>query len=142
MSQRLGRVINALNQAIDKLGPDQSFQVIFFDDVPRHPPKFSDMIEATKEKKKTIVEWIKGINASGGTEPLDAVKIAIDFRPARIVILSDGEFNPQYVETIAQYNSGNPKERIRIDCIGLDEVVESLQQIAKQNGPGIYYQAR
>ncbi len=76
------------------------------------------------------------MSASGGTEPLAAVMHAIALEPERIVILSDGEFDPSYVTQITEANSMDPKDRIRIDCIGLDEVVESLQQIAKQNGPG------
>jgi len=143
MSEGLGRVIKALNEAIDKLGGDQEFQLIFFDDSPRQNPNFSGLLKATKRNKDAMAKWIKdAVSANGSTEPLAAVRIAIDLKPKRIVILSDGEFNPQYVETITQYNSPNPKERIRIDCIGLNEVVESLRQIAKQNGPGIYFQAR
>ena len=143
MSDRLGRVIKALNQAIEKLHPDQSFQLIFFDDVPRLNPNTSGLLKATKRHKEAMAEWIKNyVSASGGTYPLDAVKMAIDLKPDRVVILSDGEFNPDNVESITHYNSTNRQKGIRIDCIGLDEVVESLQQIAKQNGPGIYYQAR
>ncbi len=143
MSQSFRRVIAALYQSIDRLSKDQAFQVIFFDDVPRQNPSFSSLVKATEKNKDAMKRWIDShIMADGGTEPLAAVRLAIELRPNRIIILSDGEFNPEYVEEITKYNSSSPKPCIRIDCIGLNEVVESLQQIARKNGPGIYYQAR
>lgn len=143
MSQNFGRVIKALYQSLDRLSKDKSFQVIFFDDAPRQNPNFSGLVNATEKNKDAMKKWIEGhLRADGGTEPLDAVKLAIELCPQRIIILSDGEFNPEYVEKITQYNLSKPKDPIRIDCIGLNEVVESLQQIAQRNGPGIYYQAR
>lgn len=143
MSQNFGRVIKALYQALESLSKDQSFQVIFFDDAPRQNPNFGGLVKATEKNKDAMKKWIEDhLRADGGTEPLAAVRLAIELRPKRIIILSDGEFNPEYVEAITQYNSRKSKGLIRIDCIGLNEVVESLQQIARQNGPGIYYQAR
>ena len=143
MADRLARVISALDQAIEKLDPKQSFQLIFFDDVAHSHPQFTGLIRATKQNKEKMAAWVKSfVSPSGGTEPLEAALQAIAMKPDRIVILSDGEFNPAYVDSITQANSAGTKKPIRIDCIGLDEVVESLRQIAKQNGPGIYYQAR
>ncbi|MDX1928722.1 MAG: VWA domain-containing protein [Pirellulaceae bacterium] len=143
MSQNFGRVINALNQAIDGLSEDQSFQLIFFDDAPRQNPNSRGLVKATKRNKDAMKKWVENhVTADGSTEPLAAVSLAIDLSPQRIIILSDGEFHPQYVEAITQYNYSTSQGHIRIDCIGLNEVVESLQQIARRNGPGIYYQAR
>lgn len=143
MSESFGRVIKALNQSLDRLKEDQSFQLIFFDDAPRQNPSFSGLIKATKKNKQAMMKWVENhISADGGTEPLSAVSLAIDLMPKRIIILSDGEFNLEYVEIITQYNSRKSTDQIRIDCVGLNEVVESLQQIARRNGPGIYYQAR
>jgi len=143
MSGRLERVLTALREAIEKLNSKQSFQLLFFDSVPYQHPKLPGLVKATKQNKAEIFAWTNSlVTASGGTDPLAAILRAIELKPDRIVVLSDGEFNPSYVEAIASANSGKPNDRIRIDCIGLDEVVESLRQIAKQNGPGIYYQAR
>ncbi len=143
MSGRLERVIAALREAIEKLDSKQSFQLFFFDSVPYQHPNLKGLVKATKQNKGTMFKWVNSfVTADGGTDPLAAILRAIELKPDRIVVLSDGEFDPSHVDTITRANFVKPKERIRIDCIGLDEVVESLRQIAKQNGPGVYYQAR
>jgi hypothetical protein len=82
------------------------------------------------------------IQADGGTEPLEAMLAALQTRPVRIVLLSDGEFDPNYASTITQTNHAEAGTVIRIDCVGVAETVASLQEIARDNGPGIYFQAK
>jgi hypothetical protein len=64
---------------------------------------------------------------------------AILQEPERIVLLSDGEFDPYAVDQITQMNQ-NLRKPARIDCVGLMEQVLVLQEIARQN-KGVYYQA-
>lgn len=70
---------------------------------------------------------------------MPAMEAAIQLQPERIVLLSDGEFDPSSAITITQLNQANQKPA-RIDCVGLMEQVLVLQEIANRN-QGVYYQA-
>ena len=75
----------------------------------------------------------------GGTNPMAPMSVAIDYRPERIVLLSDGEFDPTCSATITMMNKQYGKSA-RIDCVGLMENVLVLRDIAALNS-GTYYQA-
>lgn len=75
----------------------------------------------------------------GGTNPMAAMSVAIAYRPERIVLLSDGEFDTTCSTTITMMNKQYGKSA-RIDCVGLMENVRVLRDIAAQN-KGTYYQA-
>lgn len=139
----LERVKAALTEAIDALTDQQKFQVIFFESTAVFHPALQGLVFANQTNKSSYVNWISQMQASGGTEPVEAVNAGLSAHPERMVILSDGEFNPLYVEKITKFNRKNNTETVtRIDCVGLAEQVESLKQIAQQNGPGVYYQAK
>lgn len=139
----LERVKAALTEAIDALTEQQKFQVIFFESTAVFHPALQGLVLANQTNKASYANWISQMQASGGTEPVEAVNAGLSAHPERMVILSDGEFNPLYVEKITQFNRKNNTVKVtRIDCVGLAEQVESLKQIAQQNGPGIYYQAK
>jgi hypothetical protein len=65
---------------------------------------------------------------------------AIQQRPERIVLLSDGEFDPTSAFAITQANRSGVRSA-RIDCVGLMIEADTLKQIAKANN-GIYYLAK
>lgn len=138
----LSRVVAALVEAIDLLKEDQSFQVVFFDDGPYYNPKLPGLSDATATNKRIAIDWLYQIQADGGTEPLEAMLEAIQLRPVRIVLLSDGEFDPSYAGRITQSNHTGSEALVKIDCVGVAETVASLQEIARDNGPGIYFQAK
>jgi Mg-chelatase subunit ChlD len=139
----LERVIAALIEAIEALSETQEFQVIFFESSAMLHPSLHGLVVANQSNKSSYSSWISKMRASGGTEPVEAVTAGLSANPERLVILSDGEFNPLYVDQITKFNrKNNTKKVTRIDCVGLVEQVESLKQIAQQNGPGIYYQAK
>lgn len=139
----LERVKAALTEAIDALTDQQKFQVIFFESTAVFHPALQGLVLANQTNKSSYVNWISQMQASGGTEPVEAVNAGLSAHPERMVILSDGEFNPLYVDQITTFNLKNNTQKVtRIDCVGLAEQVESLKQIAQQNGPGIYYQAK
>lgn len=134
------RVIKALKEAIDHLREDQQFLVVFFNDYYQLHDTLQTLADATEQNKRSVKEWLDTRTASGGTQPLDAMVYAIRRNPTRIVILSDGEFNPLEVNWITSINHEH-KRPIRIDAIGLNESVLTLQDLAKKNS-GIYYQAK
>ncbi len=138
---RLGRVIAALNEAIEALQPNQRFMVLFFNDSVLQLKGMSGLVTASGANVTKYKRWIaSNKTGSGGTQPLGAMELAISLRPERIIILSDGDFSPIDVAKITQRNSEQSK-RIQIDAIGLTENVRTLSKLANEND-GIYYQAR
>ena len=137
----LERVKQSLVAAIEKLKLDQKFTVIFFDDSMYLSPLGPKLVSANSKMKRDFGLWISQAIGGGGTEPTESLEMALQLEPDRIVVLSDGEFDPLVVELITAQNHSS-KNPIRIDCIGLTEVIHTLQELAKRNGQGIYYQAR
>ncbi|MFY8072852.1 MAG: VWA domain-containing protein [Pirellula sp.] len=136
---RLPRVMATLKRAIDQLKPEQKFMVVLFDDTVHTDPSSSGLVLANKKNVERVYQWLDMPQFGGGTNPLPAMLFALQSRPERIVLLSDGEFDPTFANTITQANRSNQKPA-KIDCVGLMEVVEVLKQIATSN-KGIYYQA-
>ncbi|MCE9590289.1 MAG: VWA domain-containing protein [Planctomycetes bacterium] len=86
-------VINELKRSINALSEVQSFTVIFFqgDDVKEVPPR--NLKPANAETKKRVIEWIDpaagNIIPGGGTNPVKALKLALQYQPQLIYVLSD-----------------------------------------------------
>lgn len=136
---RLPRVVATLKRAIDQLKPEQSFMVVLFDDTVHTDPSSNGLVLAKKKNIDRVYEWLDMPQVGGGTNPLPAMLFALQSRPERIVLLSDGEFDPTFADAITHANRSNQKPA-KIDCVGLMEEVEVLKQIAASN-KGIYYQA-
>jgi hypothetical protein len=134
---RLPRVLSSLTRAIDHLDENQIFAVFLFD-TNYYTIHTSGMIPATTGNKASIKEWLSYRMGGGGTEPMAAMSVAIQLEPERIVLLTDGEFDPLAAAVITQQNMAK-KKPARIDCVGLAEEVIVLQEIASQN-KGVYYQ--
>jgi Mg-chelatase subunit ChlD len=137
----LMRVQRSLCDAIQRLGGNRKFAVIFFNSAPVLGPISHRLTTASARTKREAVNWIQGVQPGGGTDPSDALFLALRLRPDRIVVLSDGEFSPDVVALVTQVNH-RAKPPIRIDCIGLTEDVKTLRDLAHQNASGVYYQAR
>jgi hypothetical protein len=139
-STKLERVLKALRRAIEQLKPNQSFAVLFFDDQYYRHPKFDKPQPASDKNKQMNLEWIQAVQSSGGTDPSEAMFQAIQWNVERIVLLTDGEFDPTFAALITARNQAD-RRPARIDCVGLAEEVEVLKEIARDND-GIYYQAK
>lgn len=144
-----------LVHGISALKEEQRFGVIFFDDFawPMLSPAGRmvtgqgnggfQLLNATAENKRKVQSWVAQMFGGGGTNPVPAMDLAIQAKPDLIVLLSDGEFHPSSVEVITQQNHKvrGAKKGV-INCVGLAERIQTLFDIAGQNGPGIYYAAR
>jgi uncharacterized protein with von Willebrand factor type A (vWA) domain len=136
---KLPRVMNALIRGIDDLKGNQKFCVFLFDFGYYFEPSMQQMVPANDANKQRAKAWLSNPPGGGGTNPVPAMHAAILQEPERIVLLSDGEFDPYAVDQITQMNQ-NLRKPARIDCVGLMEQVLVLQEIARQN-KGVYYQA-
>ena len=139
-ADRLPRVLSTLKRAVDLLKPEQKFTVILFDQGFYTDPIGNGLHPANNRNKQAIYDWLDSAPGGGGTNPLPAMIAAIQQKPERIVLLSDGEFDPTSAYSITQANRSNAKPA-KIDCVGLMEEVETLKEIARSN-KGIYFQAQ
>lgn len=143
-----------LVHALSSLKPDQQFGVIFFDDlawpmlgqygeVPTGALSSNfKTLPATAANKQKVINWLAAVPSGGGTNPVPATFLALQAKPELIVLMSDGEFHPSAVDAIRQENHQRRGATGRINCVGLAEQIQTLQQIAAENGPGVYYAAR
>jgi hypothetical protein len=139
-ADHLPRVVGCLGRSLAALDDEQQFELIFFNTQPLTFYPRPRMIPATNGNQQRVRAWMAAIGADGGTDPRESMLLALQLKPDRIVLLSDGEFDPLFVEEItnANHQSETP---VRIDGIGIAESIFTLQELAKRNG-GIYYEAR
>jgi hypothetical protein len=141
MSDTFGLLQRELMRAVGSLGADQLFNVIWFNEG-RATELFPRMKPATLDNKREAFAAIKQIVPSGQTEPLDAVRRGLGYRPDVLFLLSDGDFgeeNKRIMDTIRQRNRGRATRINTIlfvyDTMGEGELV--LRRIAEDNG-GVY----
>lgn len=135
---RYHRVSEELIEAIHGLKDRQRFNIILFS---THATAFRDdgIVAATPQVKHMAADWLKGQFCGGGTDPSEAMEMAVKMAPGKIVVLSDGEFD----STIPTYITGiNQSLLATIDCIGFDPQSLTLKEITASNGPGRFYAVR
>jgi hypothetical protein len=110
---RFARARYELLRSVDKLAPYQSFYVILFSNTTRR--MFEDespapvTIPATRENKERLRKWLEELTVGGGTDPRDALFLALAIAPDAIFMLSDGEFNGRGGSKRSKLFSGDPK---------------------------------
>lgn len=134
------RVVRALKEAIDLLDENQSFTVVFFDDFFTAYHEHNGLIKATAENKAMVLRWVDTVLPSGGTSVLSAMLQALQYDADKVIVLSDGEFDPIEVIKITATNRRKKSPAV-IDCVGLTEWAQTLRQLAHDNR-GVFYQTR
>lgn len=119
-----------LLRSLNKLKANQSFFVIFYDDV-AYPQPSKKLTPARASNVRRMSAWVKNAVTQGGTSPMDAIERAISFEPDAVYILSDGEFDDSVVHQTAYLNDDSP---IKIHTIGFQNDAATLREIAEQNG--------
>jgi uncharacterized protein with von Willebrand factor type A (vWA) domain len=123
------QVQQELRRSIKALKPNQSFTVIAFCDRPVFEQDLIDQ-KAEATAKKRLSSWVDNLLSGGGTDPRDAVRIALNASPDIVYLLSDGEFPVEYVDEIRGMNQR--KSVIHTVSIGMD--AQTLRQIASDSG--------
>jgi len=140
-----------LLSAIETLQPHQEFFVVMFadDTIPMFGERSVeesgdtnfDMIAATPQNKARFQNWLSEVGMGPGTDPRNAVEIAISMEPDAIFMLSDGAF-------YSERRDGRPKTRHIIDkhasqgtivpintvSLVVEETIETMEGIAKRSG--------
>jgi Mg-chelatase subunit ChlD len=130
---RLVRAKRELRQSVNALQLPQRFQIIFYNDRPL--PLLGDLPRSADQAAKgQMNHWLRLIEPDGETDPRGALAMALALRPDAVFLLSDGEFPPGTVESVAAKNRG--KLTIPIQCIDLSggEAGDQLSRIARDSG--------
>jgi hypothetical protein len=147
-------VINELKQSIRKLdGRSQKFTIIFFqrDMAIEVPVPHKGLKIATAENVKRAADWItltsNNIVPRGSSNPVEAIKLALGYKPDLIYILSDnitgkGRYavdQADLLELIEDTKKTKSAGRTKINTIQFlyPDPLGTLKMIAEQNG-GVY----
>jgi len=130
--------------ALERLGKDKSFYVIFFDGEshPMFGPESpaSDLLPATEGNLERFRQWMTTVQLGFHTRPARSVTFALSLAPDAIYLLSDGVFEDQTAALLRGRNL------VRVDRVKVPQVVvhtigfhslhgqKVLQRIAKENG--------
>lgn len=134
-----------LLRSVERLGPRQSFYVIFFD--AEIHPMFSrrkpepDLLPATEENFQRMKRWLPSIHFGPETWPAAAMRRSLSMSPDAIYLLSDGEFQDGTRPLLRSQNlvddgDGQRKPRVPVHTVGFHSMAcqASLLPIARENG--------
>jgi hypothetical protein len=121
-----------LVRALENLGPDKSFYVLFF---PYRAMPASSPLPATLENIRRMTNWIfsLGHKYDWGGGPAQALTQALKFEPDTFWLLSDGKFSDGVSREVRVANAST---HAKIHTIGFysREGEAVLRQIAEENG--------
>ena len=131
--QRIRRTKLELAESLFELMPGQRFYVSFFSDdalpmseEPRSP------VEASPLQKVRAYNWMKTIDADGGTQPESSLQLIARMKPDVIFLLSDGEFGALSAETSRLFEDN----KIKVNTLAFEDESgkQRLQEIAQKTG--------
>ena len=104
---RWNRAVRELEATLGLLDEDQNFLVLLYNNrayMMFGAPTDQKLIPATKENKKKISQWLQAAQPFGGTEPGEAVRLALGKKPDAIYFLSDGELRDNTMFNLRFWN--------------------------------------
>jgi hypothetical protein len=138
MSDRLPELKRKLIAAINGLHSGQAFDVIFLQ--PDRPDALSEngLLPVNERRKAQAIKFIEGVRADGDVDSEPAIQVALDLRPAVLILLGDEWFGgiSEYVTEL------NKDVRARIDAISFadaddptlaDDRASVLHKVAEHN---------
>jgi len=146
-------VLAELQRSIDELSDRQSFTVIFFqaDRTLEAPP--AGLKPATPAIKQQVQQWFSpqagNVRATGGTSPQAALRLALQYKPQLVFLLSDnitgrGQYQvnqDRLLQQIRQMNTSKTKintiQFLYPDPLAAAGTGGTLELIAQQTG-GVY----
>jgi len=133
MTDTFDFVRQEMKRSIGALRRSQKFHVVFFNvgDPVENPPR--ELVAAIPANKAQAFQFVDSILPGGGTDPESAMRRAFAVEPDIIYFLTDGEFRPELVQRLREWNQ---KEKTRIFTIAFvgSGGTALLEQIARENG--------
>ena len=127
---RLDRAKRELIRSIGAMRAPQRFQVIFYND---RATTLGDLPKAADyPSRNQLARWLNRIDAEGGTDPREALALALGQRPDAVFLLSDGAFPDGTPPAVAALNP----RKVPIHCIDLAGGAggDDLRIIARDSG--------
>jgi hypothetical protein len=149
MAELNGRPLAAAKReliaSLQHLDETTQFQIIFYNQRPRifhFRSQSPRLVWANEEGKQAATQFVEAISASGGTEHMQALKLALGLQPDVVFFLTDAD-EPQLTEAdlqqIDRWNQGSRINAIEFG-IGPQSVSEGfLQRLASRHrGQHVY----
>lgn len=133
---RFNKVAQGVIDAVSQMTDQQQFAVLLFNTIAMQIDG-GGLIPATAANRQVLAAQLSQVMPVGGTDPTDALLIALQMKPETMVVFSDGEFDQSIVQRITSLNRSSAK-RIQINCVGVQSTVSVLRDLASKNGPGNY----
>jgi len=126
------RLKEQLHAVLGDLPARIEFFIVFFNHGPI-PLPVKGCLAATDAHKRRALAWVDAIQADGGTDPSQALAIALALEPSVVFLLTDGMFPPEPAfQAIAQRNRGR-RAQINTIAIGQQGAEPVLRRIAAEN---------
>lgn len=121
-----------LIRSVHSLTRTMEFFIIFYDSG-FEPMAATGLVKANGPNKSRYLSWVEAMQCRGGTDPRQAMLMALSLKPDAIWLLSDGQFSPQACDVI---RAANPNARVQIHTIAFhsERGQQVLQRIAEENG--------
>ena len=133
--EKLDYVKQEILETLSKLKPSQRFQLVFYNE--RALPYPDSGWLRPDRVRDALRDWLRRVDAAGGTEPTPAFEVAFKLRPRPdvIVFLTDGLFEDYVVDDVARLNARG-EQRTKIFTVSfIDNSAEAmLREIAQKSG--------
>lgn len=124
-----------LAASIANLNSECDFYVVLFNEAPLvmfAPDEAQQFVPATKESKARLSEWVRTVDAAGGTSPLGATLQALALKPDALFLLTDGQFTPSDADAIIA--AATEVSAVHTIAIGSGAEADQLRRIADKTG--------
>lgn len=132
-NQRYERCRKELIESLRTLKPKQYYYVVLFSDRV-FPMPGRRLTEATPGNLYRTIAWLNGADPNGTTEPLPALRQALQQRPDAIFLLTDGSFEEGTTEKILKLQTSSKKIPIHTIAFEGQDGEEALKQISRATG--------
>lgn len=134
--RRFELVKNAIADAVRRMDDRQRFAVLLFN-TEAMQTRGGGYHQANDANAMRLRDALAAIHPAGGTNPENALLIAIQLQPETIRVVSDGEFEEHLVHRVTSLNRSSGINS-QINCLSIDGPANTLRLLASMNGPGNY----
>jgi len=131
---RFERAAAELLKSVDQLNEQQNFYVLLFNSKTTQLFNKSGLVPApvacTEENKERLAQWLTQSSPDGGTDPRDALRIALKMKPSAIFMLSDGKFDSVSKRAMSGLTS---TESTAFSIVAADENSTPIHSVALEN---------
>jgi len=127
-----------MRSSIEQLRRSQRFHVVFFNTGQPLENTPKKLVPATTSQKEQLLTFLDAVQPEGGTEPIPAMERAFAVRPDLIYFLTDGDFDPNLIEKLREWNKD---KKVRIFTIAYVSQAGRalLEQIAREHNGEFKY---